>query len=70
MEIECGGNIGNVLMVAMAATMVGSYNLFRCEAEDPVKDEPVALQVGDMVKKGDVAGEWRFGGSTVCVRLV
>jgi len=66
-EIECGGKLGNVLMVAMAATMVGSYNLFRCEAEDPVKDEPVSLKVGDEVRKGDVAGEWRFGGSTVLV---
>jgi len=64
-EIECGGVLGNVLMVAMAATMVGSYNLFKCEADDPATDEPVALSVGDLVNKGDVAGEWRFGGSTV-----
>merc|ERR1712157_406116 len=64
-EIECGGKVGNVIMFVIAATMVGSYKLHRKDAEDPTKDEPIALKVGDEVKRGDVAGEFRFGGSTV-----
>merc|ERR1711933_601911 len=64
-EIECGGKIGNVIMFVIAATMVGSYKLHRKDAEDPTKDEPIALKVGDNVKRGDVAGEFRFGGSTI-----
>jgi len=60
-----GGDNGCCVMFAIAATMVGSYYLFRTEAEDPTKDNPVALELGDEVKRGDVAGEFRFGGSTV-----
>lgn len=63
-EID-GGQNGGCVMFAIAATMVGSYKLWRTEAADPVKDEPVPLEVGDEVKRGDVAGEFRFGGSTV-----
>ena len=57
--------IGNVVMFVIAATMVGSYRLHRCEANNPVENEPIALQQGDVVKRGDVAGEFRFGGSTI-----
>merc|ERR1712217_666244 len=64
-EIECGGKVGNVIMFVIAATMVGSYKLHRTDAEDPAKDEPLPVKVGDVVKRGDVAGEFRFGGSTV-----
>lgn len=64
-EIQCGGKIGNCIMFVIAATLVGSYRLHRCDAEDPVKNDPIPLQVGDMVKRGDVAGEFRFGGSTI-----
>merc|ERR1712232_1162744 len=64
-EIECGGKVGNVIMFVIAATMVGSYKLHRNDAEDPTKDDPIALKVGDEVKRGDVAGEFRFGGSTI-----
>ena len=63
-EIE-GGKNGGCIMFAIAATMVGSYTLFRTEAEDPTKEQPIKLKVGDEVKRGDVAGEFRFGGSTV-----
>jgi len=63
-EID-GGDRGRCVMFAIAATMVGSYTLFRTEAEDPTQDGPVPLQLGDEVKRGDVAGEFRFGGSTV-----
>jgi len=63
-EID-GGKRGSCVMFAIAATMVGSYSLFRTEAEDPTKDQPIPLEVGDKVKRGDVAGEFRFGGSTV-----
>merc|ERR1719273_2941943 len=63
-EID-GGKNGGCVMFAIAATMVGSYTLFRTEAEDPTKDNPIPLEVGDEVKRGDVAGEFRFGGSTV-----
>merc|ERR1719361_3012854 len=63
-EID-GGKNGSCVMFAIAATMVGSYTLFRTEAEDPTKDNPIPLEVGDVVKRGDVAGEFRFGGSTV-----
>ena len=38
----------NVLMLAMTAMLVGSYQ---------AKDEPVVLQVRAMVKTGDVDGE-------------
>merc|ERR1719242_1459363 len=64
-EIECGGKIGNVIMFVIAATMVGSYKLHRCDAQDPTKDDPLPVKVGDDVKRGDVAGEFRFGGSTI-----
>jgi len=63
-EID-GGKNGGCIMFAIAATMVGSYTLFKEEAVDPTKDNPIELQVGDMVKRGEVAGEFRFGGSTV-----
>jgi len=63
-EID-GGKNGGCIMFAIAATMVGSYTLFKEEAADPTKDEPVPLQLGDEVKRGGVAGEFRFGGSTV-----
>ena len=63
-EID-GGKNGGCIMFAIAATMVGSYNLFKEEAADPTKDNPVPLKVGDVVKRGEVAGEWRFGASTV-----
>merc|ERR1719373_271034 len=63
-EIDSGKN-GGCVMFAIAATMVGSYTLFRSEAADPTKDNPIPLEVGDEVKRGDVAGEFRFGGSTV-----
>jgi len=63
-EID-GGKNGGCIMFAIAATMVGSYTLFKEEAADPTKEEPVKLKEGDVVKRGEVAGEFRFGGSTV-----
>jgi len=63
-EID-GGKNGGCIMFAIAATMVGSYTLFKEEAADPTKDEPIKVKVGDEVKRGEVAGEFRFGGSTV-----
>jgi len=63
-EID-GGKNGGCVMFAIAATMVGSYTLFRTEAEDPTTQQPIPLEEGDEVKRGDVAGEFRFGGSTV-----
>jgi len=50
-------NFGSVVIFAVAATMVGSYKLF--------KKDGVLLEVGMEVMKGDVAGEFRFGGSTI-----
>merc|ERR1712154_569297 len=38
---------------------------FKEEAADPTKDNPIPLTLGDEVKRGEVAGEFRFGGSTV-----
>lgn len=64
-EIECGGKTGNCIMFVIAATMVGSYKLHRSDAEDPTKNDPIPLQVGDTVQRGAVAGEFRFGGSTI-----
>lgn len=52
-------NFGHVLMVAVGATMVGSYNLF--------KSNGVPLSEGDEICRGDVSGEFRFGGSTVLI---
>jgi len=63
-EID-GGKNGGCVMFAIAATMVGSYTLFKEEAADPTKDNPIPLTLGDEVKRGEVAGEFRFGGSTV-----
>ena len=63
-EIDSGNN-GSCVVFSIAATMVGSYTLFKEEAADPTKDNPVPLKVGDEVKRGEVAGEFRFGGSTV-----
>lgn len=48
---------GNVILIAVAATMVGTYLLF--------KEGTIKLEVGMEVARGDVAGEFRFGGSTV-----
>ena len=48
---------GQVILVAMAATMVGSYILFQ-------KDN-VILEEQMTVERGEVAGEFRFGGSTI-----
>jgi len=48
---------GNVIVIAVAATMVGSYKLF--------KEGTIGLEVNMEVARGDVAGEFRFGGSTV-----
>jgi len=64
-ELDCGDKIGGVIMFVIAATMVGSYRLWKCEAEKPQINDPVPLQLGDQVKRGDVAGEFRFGGSTI-----
>jgi len=50
---------GDVIMIAVAATMVGSYLLF--------KEGTIKLELGMEVARGDVAGEFRFGGSTVLV---
>jgi len=50
---------GNVIVIAVAATMVGSYLLF--------KEGTIKLELGMEVARGDVAGEFRFGGSTVLV---
>jgi len=50
---------GNVILIAVAATMVGSYLLF--------KEGTIKLEEGMSVARGDVAGEFRFGGSTVLV---
>lgn len=51
--------LGTVVMVAVGAMMVGAYTLFASDG--------VEAKVGSIVRKGDVAGEWRFGGSTVLV---
>jgi len=57
-EIDTGeDNFGMVVMVPVGATMVGSYKLFQ---KDGVK-----LEEGLRVRRGEVAGEFRFGGSTV-----
>merc|ERR1712154_98764 len=64
-EIECGGKTGNCIMFVIAAAMVGSYRLHRKDAEDPTINDPIPVQIGDTVKRGAVAGEFRFGGSTI-----
>jgi len=48
---------GKLVMVAVAATLVGSYNLFQTSN--------VKLEVGHKVLRGDVSGEFRYGGSTI-----
>eukprot|EP01083_Nonionella_stella_P068242 181068_1 len=48
---------GKYIMFVIAATMVGSYRLF--------KEDHAELKEGDEVERGAIAGEFRFGGSTV-----
>ncbi|ETO30597.1 hypothetical protein RFI_06527 [Reticulomyxa filosa] len=59
-EIETGKDrFGLVIMIPIGATLVGSYYLFQ---KDGTK-----LEEGHEVRRGDVSGEFRFGGSTVLV---
>ncbi|ETO17223.1 phosphatidylserine decarboxylase (predicted), partial [Reticulomyxa filosa] len=59
-EIDTGEErFGSVVLIAVAATMVGSYLLFQKDG--------VTLEEGHDVVRGDVCGEFRFGGSTVLV---
>eukprot|EP00485_Elphidium_margaritaceum_P005897 CAMPEP_0202694984 /NCGR_PEP_ID=MMETSP1385-20130828/8698_1 /ASSEMBLY_ACC=CAM_ASM_000861 /TAXON_ID=933848 /ORGANISM="Elphidium margaritaceum" /LENGTH=769 /DNA_ID=CAMNT_0049350935 /DNA_START=36 /DNA_END=2345 /DNA_ORIENTATION=- len=63
-EIEneaCGG----CLMFVIAATLVGSYKLFRTQGDAPSRKAAIELQEGDQIKRGDLSGEFRFGGSTI-----
>jgi len=57
-EIDTGEDrFGTVVMVPVGATMVGSYRLF--------EKDGVELKEGAEVERGQVGGEFRFGGSTV-----
>jgi len=56
-EIDTGDRFGTVVMVPVGATMVGSYRLFERDG--------VELEEGAEVERGQVGGEFRFGGSTV-----
>jgi len=57
-EIETGDDhFGTVVMVPVGATMVGSYRLF--------EKDGIELKEGSEIHRGEVAGEFRFGGSTV-----
>jgi len=59
-EIDTGeDNFGLVVMVPIGATMVGSYRLF--------EKDGIPLQEGAQVSRGEVSGEFRFGGSTVLI---
>jgi len=58
-EIDTGDRFGVVLMIPIGATLVGSYRLF--------EKDGVELQEGAEIRRGEVAGEFRFGGSTVLV---
>ncbi|ETO27160.1 hypothetical protein RFI_09971 [Reticulomyxa filosa] len=59
-EIDTGDDhFGIVVLIAVGATMVGSYALFQKDG--------VPLEEGIRVHRGDVSGEFRFGGSTVLV---
>eukprot|EP01084_Bolivina_argentea_P189550 325960_1 len=64
-EIDGGTKCGKYLLFVIAATMVGSYILYSKEADMPTRDSPVALRIGDRIIRGDVAGEFRYGGSTI-----
>ena len=46
-----------MILIAMAATMVGSYILLQKNNN--------SLEEGMNIVRGDVAGEFRFGGSTI-----
>jgi len=48
---------GSLILFAVAATMVGCYTLFQ--------NDDTKLKEGAKVKRGDLSGEFRFGGSTV-----
>lgn len=50
-------HLGKMLMFVIGATMVGSYNLFQ-KGYTPLIE-------GMDVEKGEVSGEFRFGGSTI-----
>lgn len=63
---------GKVIMIAIAATMVGSYRMFGPEDDIEKKCVFDGNELGDTkvlegkeYKKGAVHGEFRFGGSTV-----
>eukprot|EP01083_Nonionella_stella_P154937 499819_1 len=56
---------GDYCMFVIATTMVGSYTLFKEEHADPQHNNPIPLKEGDMVQRGAVAGEFRYGGSTI-----
>jgi len=59
-EIETGKDrFGMVVMMPIGATLVGSYSLFQ---QDGSK-----LEEGCEIHRGDVSGEFRFGGSTVLI---
>eukprot|EP00483_Globobulimina_turgida_P009045 UN09063 len=64
--VEIEARKGSYIMFVIAATMVGSYRLHAGECKDPEINEPIPLEnIGTVVKRGDVAGEFRFGGSTI-----
>eukprot|EP01083_Nonionella_stella_P291054 990449_1 len=63
--VEIQGEKYSYIMFVIAATMVGSYRLHSKDSNNPDKYEPEELNVGDNIKRGDVAGEFRFGGSTI-----
>eukprot|EP01083_Nonionella_stella_P146625 461400_1 len=56
---------GSYIMFVIAATMVGSYSLFKEDHAEPLSNNPIELKNGDKVQRGAVAGEFRFGGSTI-----